>query len=139
MRQGMGGCVRGSGFPDWKCLYKSKNLHEKVLFCHGAAFGKEEAEECEEVGIEIRRSKISPYFKNSGLTEIRASKMEITPTFAAASLPPPAISPSCAKKSQRHGESPTRGTALCAVHSRKSVCALRFLPYAVFCLSGISS
>ena len=119
MRQGMGGCVRGSGFPDWKCLYKSKNLHEKVLFCHGAAFGKEEAEECEEVGIEIRRSKISPYFKNSGLTEIRASKMEITPTFAAASLPPPAISPSCAKKSQRHGESPTRGTALCALHSRR--------------------
>ena len=71
MQEEPDGCVRDSDFPDWRCLYKSKNLHEKALFCHGVAFGKEEAEECDEVGIEIRRSKISPYFKNSGLTEIR--------------------------------------------------------------------
>lgn len=45
MRQGMDDCVRGSGFPDWKCLYKSKNLHERALFCHGAMFGNREAEE----------------------------------------------------------------------------------------------
>ena len=124
-------------FPDWRCLYKSKNLHEKALFCHGVAFGKEG--ECAEVGIEIRRSKISPYFKNSGLTEIRASKTEIAPTFAAASLPPPDTSPSCAKEPQGHGESLARGTALYALPSRKSVSALRFLSYAAFCLGGISS
>ena len=73
----MDGFIRGSGFPDWKCLYKSKNLHEKALFCLGAMFGNREAEECEEVGIEIRRSNILPYFRNLGLVEIRGPKTEI--------------------------------------------------------------
>lgn len=41
----MDGCIRGSGFPDWKCLYKSKNLHEKAFFCYGAMFGNRETEE----------------------------------------------------------------------------------------------
>lgn len=41
----------GLWFSRLESLYKSKNLHEKALFCHGAAFGKEEAEECEEVEL----------------------------------------------------------------------------------------
>ena len=65
----MDGFIRGSGFPDWKCLYKSKNLHEKALFCHGAALGEDE--------VEIRSSNIRPYFKNSRLVEIRSPKTEI--------------------------------------------------------------
>ena len=65
----MDGCVRGSGFPDWKCLYKSKNLHEKVLFCHGGGVRR--------VKFEIRSSNIRPYFKNPRLIEIRSPKTEI--------------------------------------------------------------
>ena len=54
---------REVSLSDRKSLYKFKNLHGKGLFCHGVMLGKG--------AIEIRRSKFRPYFKNSGLIEIR--------------------------------------------------------------------
>lgn len=111
MRQGMDGCVRGSGFPDWKCLYKSKNLHEKALFCHGAALGEDE--------VEIRSSNIRPYFKNSRLVEIRSPKRKSPTTSAAASLSLLAVWPPSARELQEHGEVPMGRAPFCVSSSQK--------------------
>ena len=54
----MDGYIRGSGFPDWKCLYKSKNLHEKAFFCYGAMFGNRETEEFGRLQKSLRNRKL---------------------------------------------------------------------------------
>ena len=71
----MDGCIRGSGFPDWKCLYKSKNLHEKAFFCYGAMFGNRETEEFGDREAE-RFGRLQKSLRNRKLKRLRNRKLK---------------------------------------------------------------
>lgn len=74
----MDGCIRGSGFPDWKCLYKSKNLHEKAFFCYGAMFGNRETEEFGDWEAE-RFGRLQKSLRNRKLKRLRRGKWKKPP------------------------------------------------------------